>query len=238
MKCKLCSSETKLVKAHVIPKSFCKQVSEDPTTAKLVTNTPGEYPKRNPVGVYDPTLVCADCENLFAPWDDYAFSVLVRDENLHVPIKDGERTIGYTIAEVDYRKLKLFAISVLWRASASSHGFFHRVKTGPHETQLASMIRAGTPGEPEDFAAVFAKFDGPFETFQLDPHFERYDGINFYRIYLSRYVISVKVDHRPPPALFDIFVLRPDRPLCIALRNLRRSSELSLLRTLAASANW
>ena len=32
--------------------------------------------KRSPIGVYDPDILCAECDAIFAPWDDYAQKLL------------------------------------------------------------------------------------------------------------------------------------------------------------------
>jgi hypothetical protein len=85
--CKLCQQEvTALVKAHVIPRSFFEI---DPRLAapRLITNSKGIYPKKIPVGVYDRTIVCGECEKRFSDCDDYAARLLLRSERefVHIP---------------------------------------------------------------------------------------------------------------------------------------------------------
>jgi hypothetical protein len=69
--CKLCGSEADLIKAHVIPKRFW-EIDETRPRPRIVTNIKGIYPKRIPIGVYDQTIVCENCERGFGDYDSYA----------------------------------------------------------------------------------------------------------------------------------------------------------------------
>ena len=56
--CKLCSSDTTLIRSHVIPKSLWEIDGAQPPS-RLITNTSAIYPKRVPIGVYNDTIVLA-----------------------------------------------------------------------------------------------------------------------------------------------------------------------------------
>jgi hypothetical protein len=59
---------------------------------------------------------------------------------------------------ISYIKLKLFLLSVLWRASISTRPFFSCINLGPHEETLRRMILEGNPGEASDYPILFMTF--------------------------------------------------------------------------------
>ncbi len=71
--CRLCQHERASVKAHVIPRSFFVEHIDEGEIAKLVATPKGSHPKKSPVGVYDPEILCGRCEAKFSPYDDYGY---------------------------------------------------------------------------------------------------------------------------------------------------------------------
>lgn len=235
MICRFCQTEQHLIKAHIIPAGFFRSIGDPSETLEIYTNKRGARPKRAPVGVYDKSILCRPCDNLFSPWDKHAQDVLLRNSVEHVAIYDGPALVGWTIKAFDYRLLKLFFLSLLWRASVSTHDFYRHVSTGPFEQELRTMIGDGEPGEPARFAVILARFDAPGYSAMLDPHPDRYDGVNYFRFYLAGFVAYIKVDRRPPIDPLTDFVLRPDTPVTVLLRSARDGKDSLVMRELARS---
>ncbi|MEW8469282.1 MAG: hypothetical protein AB2637_12160 [Candidatus Thiodiazotropha sp.] len=235
MICKFCTNDRKLIKAHVIPAGFFKRLRSGKQAPKMLTNTPGEFPKKSPVGVYDAKLVCRACEDQFGDWDDYAQQLLKGEPSNGKKLFSGKRLVGYEVPTFEYAKMKLFFISLLWRASASSHSFYRRISLGPFERRAKEMIENQDPGSPEEFSVVLAKFDDELGTCILDPHPEKWDGVNYVRFYLSGYVAYVKVDKRKAPLPHARFILSERQPLYIIARNLRGSKEFPLMKKITNS---
>lgn len=226
--CKLCGTQAKLIKAHIIPKSMYGELcDENGMVTKLLTNTPRVYPKRVPCGIYDSTIVCASCEALFSPWDDYANSFFQRRDG--ISIEHQGRTIGIEYADYDYTKLKLFFVSMLWRAHASSQPFFHRVNLGSHEDRIKSMIFSGDPGSTYDYSVVLAKFDHELGGAFQDPYLGKLQGINNYRFYFPMYFATIKVDKRSFPQELSEIMLKPGEPCRIVMRDFAKSKEARVL---------
>jgi hypothetical protein len=124
----------------------------------IVPSAPGIHPRRSPCGVYDRALVCELCEAQFSPWDDYANRLLRKPAGEHdYTYVDGEPRI-YTIPTYDYTNLKLFFVSLLWRASESDQSFCEHLNVGPtHTARLRQMILNGEPGEPEEYSVLLAR---------------------------------------------------------------------------------
>jgi hypothetical protein len=134
--------------------------------------------------------------------------------------------------------LKLFFLSLLWRASVSRHFFFRRVTTGPFERELRRMLLTGDPGAPEEFAVNLGRFDNPTYAGILDPHLDRYEGINYCRLYLGSFVTYMKVDRRPPPAFLVDLAMRDGVPIVVVRRGDHEGSKDAAVMRAIARATW
>jgi hypothetical protein len=208
--CKLCANEATLIDAHVIPRSFW-EIDHALPAPRTITNIKGEFPKRIPIGVYDQTIVCDRCERGFSDYDSYAADLLLsRFKEFGEVRDDSGKLTAYLHHDPDYRRLKLFVIAVLWRASASSHQFFIRVHLGPFEKKAREMLLRRDPGNATTFSVWFSVWDSPMI---MDPFAECWGGVRAYRFYLGRFVAYIKVDKRPFPEPFASAVLSPNGPL-------------------------
>lgn len=231
--CRLCGKDgVKLVKAHVIPRSMYGDALKDPTgPAKLITNAEGQHDRRSPVGIYDSNIVCTQCETLFSPWDNYAHELFFKKEADEKIVHNGE-VLGFRYAAPDYLRLKLFFVSLLWRAHWCSDKFFSGVDIGPYEKIARKMILNGDPRDPETFAVVLARFHDDQHGGFLHPFRERYDNVSVYRFFFSRHVAYIKVDKQRTAATFRQAVLKPETDLLIFARELSGSNELDVMRKL------
>ena len=236
MKCHLCLEERKLIKAHIIPESFFLPLRSGKKAPEIHSNIDGEYPKKSPIGIYDKSILCSKCDGLMGDWDNYAQQLLLKDFSEDIAIHNGAKKAAYKIETFNYSKLKLFFISILWRASVSSHYFYSRVKLGPYQNMAREMILKKDPGSAEDFSVLVAKFSDPNVTGILDPHIDRFDGINFYRFYMTGFVIYIKVDKRSAPEFMKQLLIREGNPLWIILRDLHKSKDGQIMKQIAANA--
>ncbi|MES0490552.1 MAG: hypothetical protein ABUK01_11195 [Leptospirales bacterium] len=229
-RCKFCGYKKKLIKAHIIPEGFYRQIRSEKNVLKILNNNK-DFPKRSPIGIYDENILCKDCDGIFADWDNYAQTLLTNNPKDAIPKIKDEVIVGYEISQYKYDLLKLFFISLLWRASITNHDFFAKIDLGPFESIAKNHIERREPGSANDFSVILSKFELPKDTkaFILDPHLEKWDQINFYRIYLGIYVVYIKVDKRKTTGLFEKFMLKPNLPFCIIQRDILNSKELSLI---------
>jgi hypothetical protein len=225
MNCRLCGKDKKLVRAHIIPKSLWKPLFNDERPPQSLSTAPPVDDKKSPVGIYDTEILCAQCESIFSPWDDYAQKLLLAKPSEEQYVVNNGRKIAYVETAIDYAKLKLFFISLLWKAAVSNHFFFARVNVGSFEPQLRRMILKGDPGEPDTFAVMIAKCDDRLGPIVLNPQAERWGEINYYHFYLAGYMAYIKVDSRPAPDFMGELALDPENPLIISLRALRTNKD-------------
>jgi hypothetical protein len=160
--------------------------------------------------------------------------LLLKSELAFQPFPETENILGWTLPNYDYPTLKLFALSILWRAHASTLPEFKNVQLGPHEARVRHLLLSATPGAPEEYSVVIVKWiDEEFGPVFMDPFRETYDGLNYYRIYLGRYVLYFKVDQRPTNAAFRYFQLGQDTKLVVIARELKKSKEWLLMQRIA-----
>jgi len=230
MICKGCGKEKQLIKAHVIPASFFLGLRDGEKPTKIISNTPSVYPKKSYIGVYDKNILCRECEDQFQDLDDYGCKVLIRNEAHLEKLHHNGRLVGYRINDINFEKLKIFFISVLWRASISTNYFFKDIDLGALENQAKQIIwKRHIPGI-HDFSFVLSKFDddGAGRTI-LNPHQERWFSVNYYRFYLYGYILYIKADSRKTPEKWAEFIPEEENLIVISRGNMRNAKEYELM---------
>tara|TARA_B100000315_G_scaffold8245_1_gene8198 strand:+ start:51617 stop:52018 length:402 start_codon:yes stop_codon:yes gene_type:complete len=97
-------------------------------------------------------LLCEQCEGSLSKYERYVSLIL--SGQIHIaPHRNGKLVY---LEGVDYKQLRLFGLSVLWRASVSSLKIFEQVKLGPHEEILRRMILNEDPGKPDKYPFMLA----------------------------------------------------------------------------------
>ena len=236
-KCKFCNKENKLVESHIIPKAFFKYIKKSNEPLKILTNVRGEFTKRSEKGVYD-EFICLDCEKRFEKYDDYAAKILIHGRHKFIPLYEKGRIIAFQLEKYNYELLKLFFISVLWKASVSTHSFYSRVSIGPYEKCAKSMIERNDPGTENDFSTLLSCWQITQKKrfllqSMMDPFKEKWDAINSYRFYFADIVCSIKTDKRNFIKPMSEIMLKPDRPLYLICRNLENSSDYRAMLSVA-----
>ena len=231
MKCQYCGEDKKLIRAHIIPASFFKSLRADNgDVPHLMTDLPGEFPKKSPIGVYDKTILCRVCGDQFAQWDEYGFKTLVDGEKQLKPLYDQQKLMAFILPQVDTDQLKRFLLSVLWRASVSSQDFYKQVNLGAYQDKVQSILVNNTALDKDEYSFFISRFDDQyFGSTMLDPRLERWDGVNYYRIYLGGFIAHMKLDKRPSSPSFAPFVQKGTSDLIVLARELKTSAEFEIM---------
>ena len=183
--CKSCGNKRKLIKAHAIPEAFFREINDDGVAPLLISGRLGVFPKRSPIGIYDKTILCSECEGLFDAIDSYAIDVLLRRFNtLFNPYPAVGKPVAFLSEDTNSSRILQFLVAVLWRASVSSHDFYSKVDLGAHLPEAHAAIRAVPEKVSTIFDAVLSKWkegsDATPTTAMLDPAPERWNGVNAY----------------------------------------------------------
>jgi hypothetical protein len=145
-------------------------------------------------------LLCGDCEQLFSIYENYINKMLYGGSELTFQRLSNRR---WLITGLEYNKLKLFQLSILWRASVSSQKFFESVKLGEkHESHIKKMLLAQYPGPPEEYACILVAiiFEGKtIEDLMLNPTSIKEDGHRIYRFVFGGFAWAYFVSSHPIP---------------------------------------
>lgn len=171
MNCRLCLQSNPLCDSHLFPE-FLYQELYDAKHRFLACGDLSKGKVRLSQKGYREKLLCRDCEariNVFETHSHRFFSAPLPPPSPHDPrVRE--------FPHIDYSRLKLFLLSVLWRASVSSHPFFTGTRlTDGEKEDIRSSIIAGNAGDLTFFPTIL---------FNL-----HYDGAHF-RDFMTNITIS------------------------------------------------
>jgi len=230
--CKLTGNFDKPVRAHIIPKSFYFIDNTLKEPLKIISSKQDSYVQKSRLGVYDKTILTDKGESFFKSCDDYAFKLLTGTLCKAAPIVDRDEVIGYRYDEYNYTELKLFFLSVLWRASVSSQPMFESVRLGVHEDALKRAILEKNVGDVDFYPVVLALFDDVSYPTIANPFRERFGPINFNRLYVGNYISYVKTDRRKDNPFKDVCIA-PKKPLTVLCRKYLDSKDYNMAKKVA-----
>ncbi len=235
--CKLCGSDKVLVRSHILPNWAYEPLRDSERKTVVLNEDGGGRPDIRQTGIFDSTLNCVDCEELFAPWDKYGHRFLVLESPHARIISDGGRPIAAESGMVDYLKFKLFLMSVLWRCSRTTRKEFVHCSLGPFEEPLRRMVHDANPGGVDDFTVISSKYIEPVAAgAAMMPTPFRFGAHNGIRLTIVGHDFWIKTDSRSLDANDRTLALSPGRPVMFVLRSFGGSREQQFLRN--AVDNW
>ncbi|MEW5924133.1 MAG: hypothetical protein AB1746_09110 [Candidatus Zixiibacteriota bacterium] len=144
---------------------------------------PGERNLYRQKGIYE-KLLCNDCEQIINKFEKHVKHVFY-DEMHH---QETGNTNEIKLIDLDYDNVKLFQLSLLWRASIASNPFFESVKLGRHEEKIRNMIISRNPGDVNEYGCIiiglYTKEVGTFDAI-IKPERGRVEGHYAYRFVLG-----------------------------------------------------
>lgn len=232
--CKLSGTKGIGVDAHIIPKAFLDLGSNN-LPSVTVGSAPSFRPKRTRIGWYDQNIVTAQGEKILHELDDYAIKILLQDTtDFKQELLQNGPPLVRTLEHYNYKKLKLFALSLAWRASVSSRPEMQTINLGPHEEVIRNILLNNVEICADIYSVNIFQFrPSPLANIQINPVRQRIEEINYCRIYASPYTIMIKIDHRKTPRAFRGLCISPNRPLAIVQHNFSGSQEEALILKMA-----
>jgi hypothetical protein len=208
--CRLCLQPCKLCRSHIVPE-FLYQILYDDSHRYIEVTNVRKGKARQPQKGHREYLLCSACEGKINRFEKHARRLFVDDLPPLIPRSKRIRQH----ARIEYIPAKLFFLSVLWRASASSLPIFKHVALGPHEERIRTMLETGDAGGVLDYpVAVYSLFmDGEhFRDFMVEPTFMRVEGRLCYRLVLMGFVVLIYVDKVPISGAYARMAMTPNRP--------------------------
>ncbi|ENK2110100.1 TPA: hypothetical protein ACPJ0R_003841 [Vibrio diabolicus] len=154
--CKLCLKDRELRKSHIIPDAFFQYVKKEQVDGRhIVITRDANYWGQE---TYSEKMLCGECEQKFSVnFEKYAAELL-----LHNPKNVGVRVTQFSdhleLSGVNYEKLKLFQMSLLWRASVSKLDFYSGVSLHPQqEEKLRVSLLSLTAMRSNEYPCTFER---------------------------------------------------------------------------------
>jgi hypothetical protein len=216
--CRLCGLDKKFADSHIIPDFMYQYLFDE--KHKLILSTSDDFKKEDKkikkrnTGDYDNSILCLKCDNeVIGQYETYASKVIYGKSILPAiapVIKNYYNAIGTewsSVSNIDYRKFKLFLLSILWRASITKRDMFKDVNIGKHEDVLKKMIWDSDPGNEGDYPIILftANHDkGVPRDFIMQPRTEKLYGhhIVTFPITGMMYVFFVS-SHKKPDKILE-----------------------------------
>lgn len=210
--CRLCGRLQLLCESHVIPKFCYKYVRDQNKIIQLESIGAEDVVFHEQNGGIKESLLCRDCEQQFSRYEDHAarlFSeptVPIGRESLRTRLHPG----------IEYERMKLFFLSLLWRCSVAKHPFFSRVSLGPHENRLLDMLRKQDAGLRESYPMIIIRLkigDEPIQGLLSEPLSTRSGAIRWHLFVIAGFLISMAVGARPIDRNLLRLALAPRTPV-------------------------
>lgn len=225
--CQLCGQAGDLSFSHIFPEFFYEGTYDESHRFVSVSSHPRQRARPMQAGLRE-HLLCAACETRLSRNETYVAGLLRRaDEALR-----GE-TRGVALADVDFVRLRLFALSLLWRAHVSRLHMFGQVRLGPHAEAIRQILLREDPGPPHNYGFALAKITGldmggemiisPIRRRYGDRHAYHFTARGYEWVYLVTNDYASLIEHFPfvgsTPQLFIPVARRNRAELFSALRN-------------------
>lgn len=220
MTCALCLQDKPLRNSHILPEWIYEPLYDDKHRLEVLSIIPDGRNQFQQKGMRE-TLLCDDCEQQLSVWEGYARSIFRQPKTALQVERDGSML---RIGGLDYTKLKLFELSILWRAGVSRLQFFENVQLGArHQEQLRRQIALSDPGHPDRYGASMygLKLGERAETLQVisQPKSARVMGIRGYSFTFAGFMWLFHVSSNDPPIPIRQTFLQPDGSRLICVKN-------------------
>lgn len=171
--CKLCLESKPLSKcSHIIPEFMYKGLRSSRNKPFLLAHPKllleqKEDPVESRKGEFEGGILCLECERyLNNEFETYANNVIYGDGKMksdelpifsdHFHYDSDKNKMEFTLVKnIDYKRFKLFLLSILWRASISKRPMFSEVKLGPHNEVLRRLLRNKNIGDEHHYPVFF-----------------------------------------------------------------------------------
>lgn len=197
MPCALCLKEKPLRRSHVIPEFMFGPLYDEKHRFYGISNISTKSNRIFQKGLRE-KLLCHECEQRLSRYESYASDVFFRD----VAIKPVRTPTGFLFTGLDYRPLKLFFMSLLWRLGTTSLPELKGAELGPHQERVRTLLCADDPADFLTFPAMVTAL-----TFKrrhvpdliVPPLYSRVEGRWVWAVVISGFLFHFFVSNRLPP---------------------------------------
>lgn len=232
--CRGCGS-SRTIRAHIVPAAFGRMIRGSDQDIYRIS---AEGEKLSKTGIWDPAILCDDCDGKLNWFDAYAISLIRSLAVLDYAPPGGEVCFG----GVDKGRLLGFFGAVLWRASITRHEDYAGIDVGLNlegRLQRALFAPPGSgpwrpptrSGHPllDGFMIRLSSANIPVEGFYSVPLEYGLKHHRFFAISLGGFQALIKVDHSPlAPPMSGYSLLAPG-PLRTVIMEFEKTLEFEAM---------
>lgn len=220
MGCALCLANRPLLNSHIIPEFFFKQLYDNIHRFRVVPADPSQPEKFGQKGVRE-KLLCEICEQKFSLWEKYAKEAF--GEGRGVTIKrEGDL---FKLANLDYRRFRLFLLSLLWRMGVSKSDFFSQTSLGTkHEEALRTALLNEDPLEPLNYPCLMTAvhIGGKFcPDWISQPLHNKSGSYHCHSVVISGILFNFYVTSHAPPDFLNRVCLSKSNELILSVSEIK-----------------
>ncbi|MEC3964544.1 hypothetical protein [Flagellimonas halotolerans] len=198
--CKLCEEEKKLIKtSHIISDFLHANLYDE--KHKLRAFDSKDLKSDNPQiskpssGSYEGGILCNKCDNeIIGVYETYISRVLKNNlkEKINCENNTNDEGLNFiNVSNLDYKKTKLFLLSLLFRSHISSRVEYKEVNLGPYADKIRKQILENNPSKENDIEIVIFKFGDKtgFSNFIGQPRKHKIGHTTAYSIVINGHLI-------------------------------------------------
>jgi hypothetical protein len=196
-KCALCGEQRKLHQSHIIPEFMFGPLYDQKHRFYSVSSVPSKPNRLLQKGPRE-KLLCGECEKQFSRYENYASTVFFGS----VPTPPLRLPTGFIFRGLDYKKLKLFFMSLIWRLGVTSNDHFAGANLGPHQEHLRYLLLSDDPGDFLRYPAMviaLVQQSRHIPDLIIRPFQTRIDGRRVYAVVITGFLFHFFVSNQDPP---------------------------------------
>ena len=182
MQCRLCQQNRELCESHIIPEFLYRTLYSQRKHQFFQLSGPPKARKWQQG--FRERMLCRICEEKLSRWETYAAQILFGGREITIENKNNSLLVHH----VDYQKFKLFQLSLIWRAGASSIQQYSSIKLGQHERTLRSLIENEDPAASSVYGCLMILTPTYFELtskMMMAAQETRFDGHRCYMFLMA-----------------------------------------------------
>jgi hypothetical protein len=188
-----------------------------------------------PNGFYDSNILCENCDNvILGNLESYANIVIWGSKGSRVCYPKFEKRINglnqrfLHLTNLDYKKFKLFLLSIVWRASISHHKVFESVSLGEHEDIIRKMLFENNPKSTDNYPVgmfILSKTaKGPTKMIANPIPIKQENSLS-YHFLINGLVINYRIEGQADKELYEQIAIKEDNTMDIYIFNEKETTE-------------
>lgn len=228
-RCKRCGCPGPLADSHIVPAAFFRQIQGKGPILLQIGWSEDAHQRKIRKGPYVTDILCPGCDNwLNTVYERQVIRALVHGHGVTSVYFIREDIQSWRFDGVDLDLLKLFLLSVLWRAHITKMGPCKAFNLGSAATRIEEMVLSEDAGGQNEFPTLATRFD--YRAAVLFPHRSSLEGVPYWEVSLGDWHFFIKANSEPTPEPYDSCELISDGPRLTLPRDFWGSGHHDLLR--------